>query len=344
MPQFQPRIGLIIVFAIFWNLDSGAASFRISFRFDSLSSRFSRGPRILPPVPLVAGTLLGYHGPMMDPSVQDEDATEAGLTFDDQAPLFDQRAGVTKDAARSVGQAVHRLASLKKGDLLLEIGAGTGEIGEHLASSGVKYFGLDLSLLMLREFAKRVPAKRKSGAISLIQGDGDDIWPVEKGTIRAVFMSRAVHLLEGRHVLRETKRIARPDGAFLVLGRVRRPDECVRSDMRREMRRLLSAEGVEGRDSTKQIRKLCQDLIVRGGRFVCEENQVATWKVKETPLQSLNSWREKTGLAGKPVSAGVKQKVLTSLEAWAEEKYGSLEKETPSEDMYELTVIEFGAS
>src|SRR5947209_5451722 len=64
--------------------------------------------------------------------------------FDAQARSFDARAGLPADAARAVARAVLDLAALGPDDLLVELGAGTGQIGRELAES-VRYVGVDRS-------------------------------------------------------------------------------------------------------------------------------------------------------------------------------------------------------
>src|SRR5437763_14663503 len=68
--------------------------------------------------------------------------------FDAQAPGFDRRAGLPADAARAVARAVLEIAAPGPDDLLVELGAGTGEIGQHLIES-VRYLGIERSRAML---------------------------------------------------------------------------------------------------------------------------------------------------------------------------------------------------
>ncbi len=61
--------------------------------------------------------------------------------FDLQADRFDRRAGLPADAVGAVAEALLALASPAPGEIVLELGAGTGEIGAVLAARGRRYIG-----------------------------------------------------------------------------------------------------------------------------------------------------------------------------------------------------------
>ena len=82
---------------------------------------------------------------------------------------------------------------MRPGDLLLEIGAGTGEIGFEIARLHGRYVGLDLSLPMLRVF--RGHQVGLSAPLALIVGDADRTWPITDQSVQAIFGSRSLHLL-----------------------------------------------------------------------------------------------------------------------------------------------------
>ena len=84
------------------------------------------------------------------------------VTFDAQAADFDRRAGLPAGAARRIAAAVMELAPAGRG-VLLDLGAGTGQIGEHLSrgARGTGYVGLDLSGPMLDVF-------RRMGALGFL--------------------------------------------------------------------------------------------------------------------------------------------------------------------------------
>ncbi len=259
------------------------------------------------------------------------------LRFDSQAGSFDRRAGLPA-AAGKIAAALLELAPPVAGRALLEVGAGTGEIGAHLAaarspSSILDYWGLDLSLPMLLE------ARRRSRRAVWLQADANRPWPVAKGSAGLIFLSRAAHLLAPDHLVDEALRAAHPAGARLAIGRVRRAGTSLRSRLRREMRRLLAGHGIEGRDGGDGQGRLIESFTERGATPL-PTVAVATWPVVERPADSLASWREKPGLAGTTVPAAVKNAVLEHLEAWARERFGDLEAGREAEESYELAAVE----
>jgi ubiquinone/menaquinone biosynthesis C-methylase UbiE len=138
--------------------------------------------------------------------------------FDGQAATFDQRAGLSKQHCQAIAHAVLRLAEAMSGDLIFEVGAGTGMLGTWLAGPLLRYVGLDLSHGMLATFQRRLAFP---GDMSLLlQADGNQLWPLADCAVRVIFSSWALHLLDLAHVADETCRVARHDGASLIIGRI----------------------------------------------------------------------------------------------------------------------------
>src|SRR5689334_16874770 len=105
--------------------------------------------------------------------------------FDAQAMSFDERSGIPPKAAVAVAAAVLEVITPGACDLLVELGAGTGEIGRHLARS-IRYLGLERSGRMLDVFQAKL-ACTSSAHARLVQADLDRRWPVESASATAVF-------------------------------------------------------------------------------------------------------------------------------------------------------------
>lgn len=254
--------------------------------------------------------------------------------FDDQASGFDARAGLPPDAARAAARAVAACAP-SLGGLLVDLGAGTGTLGVALAELGRPYLGLDLSFPMLRAFHERLGAGQ---AKLLIAADADQTWPIGTGRAGIVFSSRAAHLLDRDHLVGELLRVARPEGAVLALGRVRRDPDGIRATLRREMRRLLAERGIEGRSGERGHRRLVRALEARGARALAPRT-VASWATEERPSDSLQAWREKKGLAGVGLDPELQRGVLEELESWARNRWDDLELRESAEESYELMAV-----
>lgn len=256
------------------------------------------------------------------------------VSFDGQAADFDLRAGLPAGAARQVAAAVVALAPVAS-PLILDLGAGTGQIGEHLIREPCRYLGIDLSGPMLAVFRRKL-ARAAHG--SLVRADACVPWPLASGSIDLIFLSRAAHLLPPAVLVDETLRVASPNGALAVFGGVRSQPDSLRAVLRQEMRRLLAEEGVEGRRAGATQRRLARTLAVRGGEDL-PVRAAASWAVVERARDALGAWRAKPGLAGRAVTPEIQERVLGRLEDWIRERYGSLDAAREANERYELTAI-----
>lgn len=234
--------------------------------------------------------------------------------------------GLPEADCRAIAAAVVRLAQAGPGGRVLEIGAGTGMIGRWFLDLPVRYAGLDLSRGMLAVFRRRSP-----GA-GLVQADAARPWPFPDGSLRAVFSSRAIHLLPLDLVVEELLRIAAP-GAACILGWIERRPESIKARMSREMRRRLRERGFQAHSAGS--RRVLQALRERGAADL-DKVVVASWPARHTPRQSLDDWRSKQGLGGIVLPPGVQEEVLDELEAWAAEAFGGLDAVLETEDAYVL--------
>lgn len=269
---------------------------------------------------------------------------DAYPSFDAQAAGYDRRAGLPPEAASSVAAAVVEIAGIGAGHLLIEVGAGTGQIGSRLIAEAAaapvtgrwRYTGLDLSLGMLAAFRARLGRRpEQTAAALLLQADGTARWPFPERSTRAVFSSRAVHHLDPGHAAAETARLAHPAGAVVLLGRVRRTDKSVRTALRREMRRRLAAAGHAGRDAGGRRERFLAACCGRGAELI-ETRIVSRWLVTTSARRSLDAWAGKPGLAGTDPPAAVKDRVLAELVEWAEAELGGVDREHESEEAYVL--------
>lgn len=214
---------------------------------------------------------------------------------------------------------------------MLEVGAGTGEIGVELARRAGTYVGMDSSAAMLEVFRRRLGREHRG---TLVEGDANARWPVADRSVDIVFGSRVLHLLRADHVASELFRVARGAGVVLLAGRVERDRAGVRARMRRRMRELAGAAGPP-RDGRRAIMRLLDECVSRGARLL-EPVSVLTWTVEESPRVSLEAWASKSGLAGMDVSDEDKTAILVELTGWATATYGGLDATFTSREEYVL--------
>lgn len=265
-----------------------------------------------------------------------------GPSFDSQASSFDHRTGLPECARREIVEAVLARRPEMPG-ALLDLGAGTGNIGVHLAAEGRPgearpYVALDLSLPMLGVFRRRLSVNAVTAG--LLQADATAPWPLADGSVSLLFSSRAVHLLPLPHLIEEIRRLCRP-GARLVLGSVQRPENSLRRIMRREMRRRLAAVGWRGRSAGGTRRRL-QEALAHDGWLPEPTARLASWPVEERAIDSLQGWRDKPGLAGRHVPADQRHALLDELATWARREFGSLETTRTTTESYRLDVMRRG--
>ena len=256
----------------------------------------------------------------------------AGMSFDDQAPAYDGRTGFPEPAVSSIVQSIREVARLSSTSSLLEIGAGTGQLGIHLAQGVGHYLGLDASTGMLEQFRKRLP-DTSSLNLQLLAANANELWPAHDGSVDLVFSSRAIHLLVADHVVSEIQRVIRPSGGYLLTGTVERSKDSVPSVMRRKMREFLREAGIAGRSGARGRNLVFEACLARGSTPI-EPVVAATWNCRNSPSESLMSWNGKDGLAGAQISAETKENVLARLHAWALSHYHNLEEFHEAQEHY----------
>lgn len=230
-------------------------------------------------------------------------------------------------------RAFGKLAALVAGDVVLELGAGTGQLGACFPALGLQYVGLDASAPMLEVFERRRPPAESS--IRLIEADVDAEWPVPSASVRAVFSSRAAHLFHLEHVVTETLRVAIGPGATFMLGRVQRDEHSIRSVLRREMRAMLAARGFVPRDGDKGQRRMLEAFRARGAAPLGPV-AAARWPVRGSAMTVLDAWRQKPGLGGCEPPEAAKAAILADLADWAAVRFGSLGAPDEADERYIL--------
>jgi ubiquinone/menaquinone biosynthesis C-methylase UbiE len=259
---------------------------------------------------------------------------QSGLApFDGQADTYDQRVGLREAECREITQSVLSIAEVRPGDVVVEVGAGTGQVGRWLVQAGLRYVGFDLSQGMLGVFRRRMdPA---SNTWMLLQADGNRPWPLADATARVIFTSRAIHLLSLGHVAQEVFRIGKSDCAALIIGRVQRERDSIKASMKQALLRQLRRHGVQGHEGEQNQRRLLEACCEQGAQ-VLDPLVVSRWTVASTPWQSIDSWKTKPGLGGVDLPASIKQEILKELELWAEATFNGLHQPVESEEAYVL--------
>ena len=260
--------------------------------------------------------------------------------FDRQASSFDRRAGLPQAACDAVALELLRIASLGPADVLLEIGAGTGQIGCALCAMPVRYLGIDLSPRMLSKFAQRC---RRDGRVAPIAvADANRAWPLRDGSATAIFGSRTMHLLPSPHVVAEAIRVTAPARSYVILGWIERDPNGLRARLRREMHACLIRRGYAPHEARHRGRELL-DTFIRRGALAIHPQVAAAWPARRSAREVIEAWRAKAGLAGFDVSPAEKEALLSELATWAEKMIGSLDIVETNEEKYMLAGVQLPA-
>ena len=254
-------------------------------------------------------------------------------TFDEQAARYDARAALPASVGAAVAQSIIDHAGASADSLVVELGAGTGEIGAHLARLPVRYVGLDNSAAMLAVFRAKAP----EASPSLILTDCNRPWPLPDGGAAAVFASRVIHLLEPGHVVAETKRVCGAAG-LLILGRVVRDPASIRQRLRRRRRELLAAAGIPARDADEGSRRVIEASLASGGAALGRDI-VAEWPFTTTPAEVITGWEGLARWGSAAVDAATRAAIVDELRAWVRLHYGELDRPQTTPARYTIDII-----
>lgn len=224
---------------------------------------------------------------------------------------------------------------------VLDLGAGTGEIGVGLAAHCESYAGLESSDGMAARWRERFTMRPDLLAKSqLFTSDVNRAWPSADGSVDVIFASRSAHWFDVPHVRDELARVARV-GACFVLGRVVRSADHPRRWLRHEVHRALRKRGLEPKDGPRSGSELLFEIVRRSPRARWISRQaVLEWSFRAAPGPILEAWRRKPSLAGLELAEEVRLQVLDDVAELANQRFGALQTELACHEQYAIEGVQ----
>jgi ubiquinone/menaquinone biosynthesis C-methylase UbiE len=254
--------------------------------------------------------------------------------FDASAPTFDRYRSLPPGVPDAIRCAIRTSITARTRPRVLDLGAGTGRIGKAFVAAGDAYVGVDLSLGMLREFARQTAAV-DGRVCCLAQADGEQL-PFRDGAFDVVLL---IQVLSGAHrwrgLLDEARRVLKA-GGNLVVGHVMRTPAGIDAQLKSRLAKILEEMGVGLQQPRKSRDEALAWLrsVTRGTASVV----AASWTANRTPREFLA--RHRTGARFAALAPSIQEQALHRLTVWAEERFGSLGATVPESCAFELHTFE----
>jgi ubiquinone/menaquinone biosynthesis C-methylase UbiE len=254
-----------------------------------------------------------------------------GSAFDPVAPSFDRHRMLPGGVPEAIRAAILAATGALSRPRLLDLGAGTGRIGWPFVIADDDYTGVDLSLGMLRQFARRACDDRTP---RLVHANGEAL-PFRDATFDAVMLIQIIGAAQDwRQLVDEARRVLRPEGVSII-GRTVTPSNGLDAQMKQRLASLLDEMGVTPyQTNSRRDVQGWLEAVAQSTRVV-----PAAWSAELTPLGFLE--RQSSGARFFSLPESIKEDVLRKLRAWAAATFGSLDAKFTEEHVFELQVFKF---
>lgn len=255
--------------------------------------------------------------------------TRSTATFDITAAGFNRHRAFPPGVPEAIRTAIWKCLPHPHGRIL-DLGAGTGRIGNAFVQANDFYVGVDLSWAMLREFAVQNPAA------CLLQAEGGSL-PFRDASFDLVLLMQVLSgAADWTGLLQEALRILASPGV-VVVGQTVAPDSGMDSQLKRQLDLILEETGIAMHKPKKSRKNALAWLESRASRR--KTVTAAKWAAQRSPQQFIA--RHRTGARFSALPPAVQDKALEKLSDWAKTNFGSLQKSLNEEHSFALDVFEF---
>jgi ubiquinone/menaquinone biosynthesis C-methylase UbiE len=234
-------------------------------------------------------------------------------SFDMLADRFELYRPLPRPALVAIRNALLGEGRIDPGARLLEVGCGTGRIGAEFNHASDNYFGIDLSMEMLREFSRKELARRPN----LVHGDGN-LLPFRNQVFTAVLLMHVLGAGNWRALLVESQRVLQKHG-LLAIGKTETPADGIDARMRDRLAELVAGMGMA--EPSRDRSKMNEWLRAASSR--CLTIEAARWNVNRTPRDFF--LRKRSAPRFESLPENVKETALQALEDWTEHTIGPLD-------------------
>jgi ubiquinone/menaquinone biosynthesis C-methylase UbiE len=249
--------------------------------------------------------------------------------FDFVADRFERYRKLPSHVPVAIRQALHVHGGIDATARLLEVGCGTGRIGAQFAAESDNYFGVDLSMAMLREFHR----KRFTPTTALVQANGGRL-PFGDRVFNAVFIMHMTSARNWRALLAEGQRVLQ-SGGVLAIGGTRGPADGLDATMQKRLEELIAEMGAAVRSPDR--RAIGKWLRATSSRHT--EITPAYWTVDRAPREFF--LRKQSAARFGSLPTDVREAALRLLAEWTEHNIGPLDTPVSEPHYFRLELYWF---
>lgn len=242
------------------------------------------------------------------------------VSFDRAAHIYDETRGFPPGIGDLVAEAA--LDFLPRHARVLEVGIGTGRIAKPLLARGAEVWGIDLAPKMMARLLETLPPGAKPPPLTL--ADAASL-PFRTESFDAALSVHVFHLIaDWRTAAREVRRMLRPGGVFLI-GYDWRETDSPGERLRDRWRAIIAGRGVSNQPGAHDFSDV--DAFLRADGVEMQERAVGQWTTTRTLAQHIETIEHRTWSSSWDVPEHFFAECLAELRAWAQNEFGSLERE-----------------